>query len=66
MVRRHLSLSCRWRGMWYMIADLCTGESGLFLRNCQPFPTVEYATAPESAEKLWRLSEELVGQKFEI
>jgi len=41
-------------------------KSGLFLRNCQPFEVAGYAKDPERAEKLWRLSEELVGEKFEI
>lgn len=27
-------------------------------------PAVEYATNPELAEKLWKLSEELLGEKF--
>jgi hypothetical protein len=38
----------------------------LFLRNCKPFDTEPYATDPESAEKLWKLSEELVSEKFFI
>lgn len=42
------------------------GRSGLFLRNCQPFDTVDYTTDPGSAEKLWRLSEKPVGQEFKI
>ncbi|CZR51939.1 related to retinol dehydrogenase 12 [Phialocephala subalpina] len=42
------------------------GKFELFLRNCQPFDTVAYTTDPESAEKLWKLSEKLVGQGFKI
>ncbi|TVY19062.1 Retinol dehydrogenase 11 [Lachnellula arida] len=42
------------------------GRSGLFLRNCQPFPTEGYATDAERARELWRLSERLVGEKFDI
>lgn len=42
------------------------GRSGLFLRNCQPFPTEGYATDAERARKLWELSEKLVGEKFDI
>lgn len=42
------------------------GKSGLFLRNCQEFPTEGYTTDPEQAEKLWKLSEKLVGEEFSI
>lgn len=41
-------------------------QSGLFLRNCKPFETERYATDPVNAEKLWKLSEELVGENFSI
>lgn len=42
------------------------GRSGLFLRNCKPFATEGYTTDAGRAEELWRLSEKLVGEKFEI
>lgn len=42
------------------------GKSGLFLRNCKEFPTEGYTTDPVQAEKLWKLSERLVGEDFEI
>ena len=38
----------------------------MFLRNCKPFPTEGYTTDPERAEKLWKLSEKLVGEEFDI
>ena len=41
-------------------------KSGTFLRNCEPFTLAPYATDPKNAEKLWKLSEELVGEKFDI
>ncbi|TVY33315.1 Retinol dehydrogenase [Lachnellula subtilissima] len=41
-------------------------KSGLFLRNCEPFPVEGYATDAEKAERLWKLSEKLVGEKFDI
>jgi hypothetical protein len=41
-------------------------ENNIFLRNCADFPVQEYAKSPASAEKLWKLSEKLVGEKFEI
>ena len=42
------------------------GESGWYMTNCQPQRTYEYAESVEGAEKLWKLSEELVGEKFDI
>lgn len=44
------------------------GDSGAFLRDAQIYrePIKEHATDPENAKKLWALSEEIVGQKFEI
>lgn len=45
---------------------MISGRSGFFLRNCQPFDTVDYTTDPESAERLWKLSEKLVGEEFRI
>jgi hypothetical protein len=43
---------------------------GAFLRDCNIWESTtekvpEYATDSEKAEKLWKLSEELVGDKFE-
>ena len=42
------------------------GSSGIFLRNCQPFDVKAYAKDPTLAEKLWEMSEGLVGQKFNL
>lgn len=39
-------------------------RSPAYLSNCQIRDPYEYALDPENAEKLWKLSEELVGQKF--
>ncbi|RYP65961.1 hypothetical protein DL770_008895 [Monosporascus sp. CRB-9-2] len=38
--------------------------SPAYLENCQISEPSEYALDPENAEKLWELSEQLVGQKF--
>lgn len=43
-----------------------TGKSGAYLINCNAKPEVEHATSPELAEKLWELSEDLIGEKFMI
>lgn len=56
----------KWRELHVANCWALLGKTGLFLRNCKPFETDGYATDPVSAEKLWRLSEELVGQKFSI
>ncbi|KAI0864745.1 NAD(P)-binding protein [Xylaria cubensis] len=40
-------------------------KSPSFLQNSQIHEPEEHATDPESVEKLWQLSEELVKQKFE-
>ncbi len=42
------------------------GKSGAYLIDCNIMPAVEHATSPELAEKLWKLSEELLGEKFAI
>lgn len=39
---------------------------GLYLDNCQIKEPAPHASDPVAAERLWRLSEELVGQKFDI
>jgi NAD(P)-dependent dehydrogenase (short-subunit alcohol dehydrogenase family) len=41
-------------------------QSGMYMTDCQPQKTYEYAEDMEGAEKLWKLSEKLVGEKFEI
>jgi hypothetical protein len=43
------------------------GDNGGFLNDCVVEEgVVEYARSEENAEILWRLSEELVGEKFEF
>ena len=43
-------------------------HSGAFLTDASVWkdPLREHATKMEDAEKLWELSEKLVGQKFEV
>ncbi|EMR88683.1 hypothetical protein ACHAPC_005576 [Botrytis cinerea] len=41
-------------------------HSGVYLSDCQITETAEYTTNPDYAERLWELSEKLVGQKFEL
>ncbi|MCJ1309797.1 hypothetical protein MMC25_003458 [Agyrium rufum] len=44
---------------------LNTGKE-TYLSDCQFAPAMPFATDPVKAEKLWKLSEELVGEKFEL
>lgn len=37
---------------------------GVYMEDCQISDTARWATNPAAAEKLWTLSEELVGEKF--
>ncbi|KAI1809266.1 NAD(P)-binding protein [Poronia punctata] len=41
------------------------GKTPAFMQNSRVHEADGHATDPEAAEKLWKLSEELVGQKFE-
>lgn len=40
-------------------------RSGIFIEDCQPGEAYDYALDPGNAEKLWKLSEELVGEQFD-
>lgn len=39
--------------------------NGILLHDCQICDAMPYATDLKLAERLWKLSEELVGSKFE-
>ncbi|KAF5868470.1 putative short-chain dehydrogenase protein [Botrytis fragariae] len=41
-------------------------HSGTYLADCQIAETADYTTNPDYAERLWALSEKLVGQKFDL
>ncbi|KAJ7245425.1 NAD-P-binding protein [Mycena rebaudengoi] len=43
-------------------------QSGAYLADCKPVPeqAAPHATDEEAAKKLWALSEQLVGQKFDV
>jgi len=43
---------------------LTTGENGVYLDDCQFRKPSKWASDPEKAARLWKLSEELVGQDF--
>ncbi|KAI1383742.1 retinol dehydrogenase 13 [Hypoxylon trugodes] len=40
--------------------------SGLYLADCQFFPSADHAKDPSTAERLWHLSEDLIGEKFDL
>ena len=52
--------------LWFSkyIAESKVGHSGAYLSDSKIEPTAEYTTIPSDADKLWRLSERLVGQVF--
>lgn len=58
--------------VWAITSPELEGKGGLYLENCgigeisdEPVGGyAAYATDPESAEKLWQLSEQLVGETF--
>ncbi|KAI9719708.1 MAG: hypothetical protein M1828_006141 [Chrysothrix sp. TS-e1954] len=37
-----------------------------FVKDCAPTPVLEHATGTENAERLWKLSEKMVGQNFDF
>ena len=41
-------------------------QSGAYLDDCQIGTAAEYAQNKENSEKLWKLTEEIVGQKFPV
>ena len=41
-------------------------QSGMYMRDAQCERTYDYAESPEGAERLWKISEDLVGEKFNI
>ncbi|KAF3065945.1 Retinol dehydrogenase 12 [Daldinia childiae] len=41
-------------------------RGGLYLADCQFFPSADFAKDPNIAERLWYLSEDLIGEKFNL
>jgi hypothetical protein len=39
---------------------------GVYLKDCQIEEPAPFARSPELAEKLWHLSQELVGETFKL
>jgi hypothetical protein len=47
-------------------SDGRVGKSEAYFIDCNVMPAVDHATSPELAEKLWKLSVELLGEKFAV
>ncbi len=62
--------------VWAATAQELEGRGGIYLEDCQIAPRcgglledpgyMDYAVDPDSAERLWMLSEKLIGETFEI
>ncbi len=49
------------------VLTTCSPETkGLYLVDCQITEPAPHAKDPVAAERLWKLSEELVGEKFDL
>ncbi|KAK5059750.1 hypothetical protein LTR84_009633 [Exophiala bonariae] len=48
------------------LPEATSGGDNLYLNDCQFFEITAWARNPQYAEKLWQLSERLVGQEFNI
>jgi flagellum-specific peptidoglycan hydrolase FlgJ len=46
------------------LAPASKDGDGVYLQDCHIAETARWATDPVAAEKLWSVSEELVGEKF--
>ena len=54
-----------------MCAERCADDRfvdapGGYLADCQLAPAADHATDPKIAERLWDLSEDLVGETFDL
>jgi hypothetical protein len=53
----------------YHKTDAIIASNGAYLEYCKPIPTKEecpWARGKDNADKLWRLSEAMVGEKFDV
>lgn len=46
--------------------DICIGTKGLYLVDCQVADPCYWAKDEVAAERLWKLSEEIIGEKFSL
>ena len=59
--------NCNVLGKELILGSCLADKSGAFLRDAQIMePVKEHASNPENGRKLWKLSEEIVGEKFEV
>lgn len=60
--------------VWAAVSPELDGQGGLYLADCQIAPpaargvagVMPYATDPQKAERLWRISEEMVNEHFPL
>ncbi|KAH8655325.1 short-chain dehydrogenase [Xylariales sp. PMI_506] len=52
--------------LWSVLDADLRKSSGAFLEECRIDTPMPYASDPEAAEKLWQLSERLVGEQFNV
>lgn len=53
-------------GLVAMLDPRLDSHTGSYMEDCTVKPLREYASSSENAQRLWSLSEQLVGQKFSI
>jgi NAD(P)-dependent dehydrogenase (short-subunit alcohol dehydrogenase family) len=51
--------------VWAATAPELAGNGGVYLADCQVAEAKDWATDPQSASRLWVLSEDLVGERFD-
>ncbi len=51
---------------WGATAAELEGKGGLYLDDCQIGDPADYAIDPEGASKLWAVTEEILGEKFDL
>jgi NAD(P)-dependent dehydrogenase (short-subunit alcohol dehydrogenase family) len=52
--------------VWAATAPELAGTGGVYLADCQVAQAREWAMDPERAARLWAMSEQLVGQRFDV
>jgi NAD(P)-dependent dehydrogenase (short-subunit alcohol dehydrogenase family) len=51
--------------VWAAVSHDLDGRGGLYLADCEVADSAPWAADPEEAARLWALSEELVGERFD-
>ena len=51
---------------YHAVANLVAAEASVYMDNCVQLAAAKHASDLSIAEKLWKLSEKIVGQEFEL